>query len=41
MILIKLTAIKGLIDNADDYIKVNEAMGQLQTLDSSLVKLDK
>ena len=37
----KLTAIKGLIDNADDYIKVNEAMGQLQTLDSSLVKLDR
>lgn len=37
----KLTTIKGLIDNADDYIKVNEAMGQLQTLDSSLVKLDR
>ncbi len=37
----QLNALKDVIDQADDYQKVNDALKQLKELDNSLVKLDR
>lgn len=37
----QLNTLKDVIDQADDYQKVNDALKQLKELDNSLVKLDR
>ena len=37
----QLNALKDVVDQADDYQKVNDALKQLKELDSTLVKLDR